>query len=491
MAMVMMASYVMAQNTPAENTGNAIWVPDECPECDPVIIIKEVIKEVEKLVPVVIPLGTKRATGDAVEPDVLEGKTFSNKDNVGITGTMTNNGAMTFNPGATDQTVPAGYHNGSGTVVGDPSLFPGNIKSGATIFGVTGTSIESSGTATPAHVLTGQTFSNAFGPATGTMPNIGQQNITPSTVNQSINPGYHDGTGIVDGDATLVTGNIRSGVSIFGVAGDPYVVNTSTGDAVEGEMLSGKKAWVDGNEVTGTLPTQILSNTTTTVQGGYYVGTDLATVDNALIASNICQGITIFGITGTNLCTYVETATGRLWMPINLGASQVATSSKDSAAYGDLYQWGRLKDGHEKRASPTTTTLSSGDVPGHRRFIKTSVSPNDWRDSQNDNLWQGVSGINNPCPDGFRLPTSAEFMAEVATWSSRKAAGAFSSPLKLTVTGYRDRRTATVYSVGNQAYYKTATVSGTKTYSLRIRATDAKLVLDVRAYGDPVRCILD
>ena len=48
-----------------------------------------------------------------------------------------------------------------------------------------------------------------------------------------------------------MSGNIRAGVSLFGVGGDPNVVDTSTGDAVAGEIASGKKAWVDGREVTG------------------------------------------------------------------------------------------------------------------------------------------------------------------------------------------------------------------------------------------------
>lgn len=38
--------------------------------------------------------------------------------------------------------------------------------------------------------------------------------------------------------------------------------------------------------------------------------------------------------------------TGKVWMDRNLGASQVATSSTDANSYGDLYQWGRAKDGH-------------------------------------------------------------------------------------------------------------------------------------------------
>ncbi len=41
----------------------------------------------------------------------------------------------------------------------------------------------------------------------------------------------------------------------------------------------------------------------------------------------------------------------------------------------------------------------------------------DWRSPQNDNLWQGVNGINNPCPSGYRLPTEAELEAERLSWS--------------------------------------------------------------------------
>lgn len=104
----------------------------------------------------------------------------------------------------------------------------------------------------------------------------------------------------------------------------------------------------------------------------------------------------------------------------------------DELAYGDLYQWGRAADGHQKRNSPTTSTLSSSDQPGHGSFIL-APPPLDWRSPQNDNLWQGVNGVNNPWPVGYRLPTEAEWEAEEQTWSSSDAAGAFASPLKLPV----------------------------------------------------------
>ena len=59
-----------------------------------------------------------KPTGDAVPANVLAGKTFSNADGVGKTGTMANNGAVSVT--LTDQdptyTIPEGYHNGSGIV---------------------------------------------------------------------------------------------------------------------------------------------------------------------------------------------------------------------------------------------------------------------------------------------------------------------------------------------------------------------------------------
>ncbi|WP_253270880.1 tail fiber protein [Geobacillus thermocatenulatus] len=79
--------------------------------------------------------------GNAQPSDVLSGKTFTN-DSGEQTGTMPNIGAITITPTTIDQTIPAGYHNGSGIVKGDPDLIPANIKQGVDIFGVVGTLVE-------------------------------------------------------------------------------------------------------------------------------------------------------------------------------------------------------------------------------------------------------------------------------------------------------------------------------------------------------------
>ncbi|MEB7452489.1 hypothetical protein [Lysinibacillus sphaericus] len=48
---------------------------------------------------------------------------------------------------------------------------------------------------------------------------IGKQIITPSTVNQAITQGVHDGTGYVHGSTNLMSQNIKKGVTIFNVSG--------------------------------------------------------------------------------------------------------------------------------------------------------------------------------------------------------------------------------------------------------------------------------
>jgi len=51
-------------------------------------------------------------------------------------------------------------------------------------------------------------------------------------------------------------------------------------------------------------------------------------------------------LTYTHGTVYNEN-TGKTWLAANLGATAFPTSMTHTAAYGSLYQWGRLKDGHE------------------------------------------------------------------------------------------------------------------------------------------------
>jgi uncharacterized protein (TIGR02145 family) len=187
----------------------------------------------------------------------------------------------------------------------------------------------------------------------------------------------------------------------------------------------------------------------------------------------------------------VRSSTGKIWLDRNLGATQVATSSTDADAYGDLYQWGRAADGHEKRTSGTTATLATSDTPGHGDFITISSSPNDWRNPQNGNLWQGVNGTNNPCPSGYRLPTKAEWEAERASWRSINITGAFASPLKLPAPGNRAYTNGFFAYVDNTGYYWSSSINGISTWYLSFNINEAPMRYRARAYGFSVRCIKD
>jgi uncharacterized protein (TIGR02145 family) len=181
------------------------------------------------------------------------------------------------------------------------------------------------------------------------------------------------------------------------------------------------------------------------------------------------------------------------WMDRNLGASRVATGVDDEAAYGDLYQWGRGRDGHEKRTSDLVSTLSNSDTPGHGDFITPPNSPHDWRSEQNDSLWQGVTGINNPCPAGFRLPTETEWQTERISWGSENnnSTGAYNSPLKLVPAGYRSHTDGTMVREGRYGYYWSGTVSDGNSRNLYFLEGHAGLGMNHRADGLSVRCIMD
>jgi hypothetical protein len=194
----------------------------------------------------------------------------------------------------------------------------------------------------------------------------------------------------------------------------------------------------------------------------------------------------------------VKSKTGRIWMDRNLGASQAATSMTDKNAIGDLYQWGRGADGHQLRTSPTTYVQVNSDVPGHDYFIATidNYVPN-WRIPNNDNLWQGANGVNNPCPVGFRLPTASEWDLERLSWSSNNRDGAFASPLKLPIAAERSRMSGTILFSDYSGTAWSSTIDNRNSYNFsfafyydRNTATIPPSGVN-RAEATTVRCIKD
>jgi uncharacterized protein (TIGR02145 family) len=197
--------------------------------------------------------------------------------------------------------------------------------------------------------------------------------------------------------------------------------------------------------------------------------------------------------TTTEIVEVTSSTTNRIWMDRNLGASKVATSFNDVASYGDIYQWGRRKDGHESRVSDSITNVSSTNVPGHGDFIL-NINPNiNWTSSpDNDSLWQGVNGVNNPCPTNFRIPTHMEWLAEVPTSLTDGSASAFTdSGLFLTVTGTRQPANNNFHGIGFEGHYWTSTIGSNPDTAIYLitTATSTKYKQIVRSYGMSVRCI--
>ena len=208
---------------------------------------------------------------------------------------VTKKSAATYTPGTSDQSIASGqYLNGTQTIKGDSNLTAANIKSGVKIFNVTGSYAgSSSGGNTPS--LQTKTVSPSESTQT-VSPDSGYDGLskvtvnaissiyigsgvtkkaaatyTPKTTDQSIASGqYLSGTQTIKGDANLVAGNIKSGVSIFGVTGT-YTGSGSSGGSgnnnVEAYAVTSTSPSVSFKTASGTI--KIWGYGTITSSGGW------------------------------------------------------------------------------------------------------------------------------------------------------------------------------------------------------------------------------
>ena len=163
-------------------------------------------------------------TGTAGASQVLTGYTFSNDSDIGVAGTMANNGAVSESVGVGGSyTIPAGYHNGSGTVTG-PTL---------------------SGDAGAANVLTGKTFYSDSGTKqTGTMANNGAwSKSVSSTTAQTGGAGYYSSVSCAKAanTGTFTTSTNSSAVDMGANQNYRYVNTTGVYNAGKS---AGAASWV-------------------------------------------------------------------------------------------------------------------------------------------------------------------------------------------------------------------------------------------------------
>ncbi len=189
-------------------------------------------------------------------------------------------------------TIPAGYHNGSGTVAGvagggnyslqAKTVTPAKVQQAVTsdegYYGLSGVTVEAipdayqdvtSVTAEAGNVLVGKIFVASDGTVvTGTMTNNGgvEKTLDVTTITYTIPKGYHDGTGTVEialetkavtptkakQEITPTAGKVLSKVTVNPIPAE--YITTTDADAAAANILVDKTAYVDGVKVTGTMP---------------------------------------------------------------------------------------------------------------------------------------------------------------------------------------------------------------------------------------------
>lgn len=215
-------------------------------------------------------------------------------------------------------TIPAGYHNGSGTVSGvagggnytlqeknvTPTKKQQSIAPDSGYYGLSAVTVApipdayqdvTSVTAVAGDVLTGKIIVTADGVVTtGTMPNNGNvaKTLDATTVTYTIPKGYHGGTGTVKivleeksvtptksaQTVTPTSGKVLSKVIVAAIPAE--YITTEDATATADQILEDETAYVGGVKVTGTMPnngsaTQTIdgfTSTSATIPAGYTSG---------------------------------------------------------------------------------------------------------------------------------------------------------------------------------------------------------------------------
>jgi hypothetical protein len=314
--------------------------------------------------------------------------------------------------------------------------------------------------------------------------------LTPDTkyyvrayATNSVGTGYGDLVSFTSGNAapTVTNVSIIGIVDINAVLTATYSYNDAEGDTETGTAFQ----WYRATEATGAgetaiqgatsasytiLPTDEFAYIRVGVTPKAGVGATLGMQVKSAFTTQVPEAPETITFTYMDIeVTYgiiTSSATGRKWMDRNLGAKETATSTTDFNAYGDLFQRGRLADGHQSITwasstegtpiSNTTTTIATADVPATSDFIlrdnASSLSYPDWRNPQKTSLWQSPDFINNPCPTGWHIPTNTEWAAENLSIDEIKG----TNHLKLAASGNRRTIDGALRGTGSIGYYWSA-----------------------------------
>ncbi|NDV47445.1 hypothetical protein D0T49_10345, partial [Paludibacter sp. 221] len=199
------------------------------------------------------------------------------------------------------------------------------------------------------------------------------------------------------------------------------------------------------------------------------------------------------------------------------GSGATPNNMKLSPVYGDLYQWGRKTDGHEKRASTASTTTApvAGLTAGTNTFLKIAAYPYNWTSAPTADLnWRNQKNATyDPCPTGWRVPAQGEWsdifrggsapgakstaVANIWEWYSTGGTNGYeikpdgeTTTLFLPAAGNRSHYNGEFYSVGSHGIYWSGSLSSAYSLNLYFNASNVSPATQYsRSHGLSVRCI--
>ena len=327
----------------------------------------------------------------------------------------------------------------------------------------------------------------------------------------------------------MAVGTITTKQVLSEISGANGVTKGATGLTYSVTPVSGVTTYTwtvpTGWSITAGLGTASITVTAGTAEGP--VGAISVTANNGN-----CTGTSTLAI---SVGCPVKTTSGNwlTFMCYNLGADEnmsvaeqmayVPKDNLDETVYGSLYQWGRAADGHQLR-SKIAAAVNGGSAPRTIAYDSNSQIPvgdvwygvpvyfsggaYDWHGNgvdQNANLWNfAMYPENNPCPDGWRIPTIAEWRSIITsnTWTfinprgeSITPSGSSTPTLFLPGGGFFMSNNGTLYCGGGDGYYWSTTTNNTSNillsdeiyfYGSTIQTTAGYL-----SHGMSVRCVAD
>lgn len=272
-------------------------------------------------------------TGTAVAEDVLEGKSIY-IDNLYTEGTMRDYGDHIISVGDEHLPLDAGLHH----VVEKPGYYH------SITVDTTPLADQTVGTATAGSMMEGRTAWVNGELITGTMPIISSNSIISADLGISISipPGYYNGTQQISA---------------------PSLSEITPGTAIDNDVVEGKTAWVNGVMITGTIPNKGPIGATINCGGSYTIPAGYYATGGTVTASSLASQTVADAVAGDILSNKTAWVNGTkiVGTILNKGApNQALNCGGTYNIAAGYYSGGKVTA--NTLASQTSANAGAGDI---------------------------------------------------------------------------------------------------------------------------------